>query len=1163
MKFNFYTSIKYNINFKLIQLILMVFIGSNLFANKRTNQNVLNQSVSINVKAVEFGDVLSEIERQTTVKFIFSNIAVKNTEKVSLSVVSERLSIVLPKLLNPLQISYEVVGSRVLLKKIDKRIGLQQNLKEDTYLDQNTKEIVARFIISGTVTDDKNQPLAGATIMLDGSSIGSISDVNGKYTLGLEDEFKNENLRVSYVGYQEQVVAIGGRTVIDIVLKEGNALNEVIVVGYGIQNKQKISTAISSVKMEDIDQGAGYNPVRMLQGRTSGVNIVSPSGVPGAKPVVLIRGVGSISGSSAPLYVVDGVPNEGGYPNINPNDIESMEVLKDASAAAIYGSRANSGVILITTKSGKSGKTSISLDSWMGTGTIANDIEMANSQEYSNVMQLAVDNHNKQRGTSLKFYAPPTDQIEETDWTKVISRSSAKSFNHNLSLSGGNDKTSFYTSFGVFNQEGIFLKSNYDQYSFRIKVGHEISPYIKLNTNLSLNLTDRVLLEEENSGLKILRTAREEQPWYSPFTSTGAYKVNGVQLIRHNPLMLINEEDWTSSRYEGIGTISLDIKPFKGFKYTPSIKSFGSFFDEKKTITESMVARAQSAGWGAIAQNKNTDLRYIIENLFQYTNQVDDLEYSILAGHSFEKLSSEDFGALSDNYANGAFPSSNFGLINAGPNIYASGIGFNAFALESYIGRINLAYQNKYMLNASIRTDGASKFSPEQRYGTFPSVSAAWLLGNENFLKNQNVVNDLKLRASFGVTGSISGVGNFASRSLITAGTNSYNGQSGFALSQIGQNLTWEKAQQINFGIDAGLIKNKLNLTVDVFQQKTTDLLYNKPIQSTSGFSTVAANIGTVQNRGIELSLSGRIVDKDFKWDLSGNISFVKNKLVSLLDDVQTLIVPASGSGLFGGQMHALIVGQPISTFYMFKQTGIYQNDSEVPEKLLAKGVRAGDVIYTDVNGDGDISDADRMNVGKAIPDYFGGITSEFSYKGLELNIFSQFSVGNMVMASWKGVNGTEGTDHLGNAFSNTRLLDGTTVEQFFGISKFAANNYWNGPGTSNTMPRPVRRGVHTGYGAAGYNFLTSTRFLEDASYFRFRTITLAYNVPTTLGHINKLVNSIRAFVTFDNFLTFSEYTGYDPEQSLTTSPGDANYGVDFGLQPSLKTILFGLNFKF
>jgi TonB-dependent starch-binding outer membrane protein SusC len=1148
-----------------LQTVFAVVLVGFSHAHPSYSQKVLMQRINLSVENQPVSKVLTLIEDMVDVRFSYLSKQIQADRKVTLALQNEVLSEVLDIVFDNSGVYYEIVGSKQILltKNLPSRLLEKTEVMISPISYKNEKSQLIDFVITGTVRDSKGETMVGATVMLQGTQKGTLTDADGTYSLELSEAEKNGSLIFSFVGYEEQIIPIAGKSVIDVVLVDGNTLSEVVVVGYGSQAKQKISTAISSVKVDDIDQGAGYNPVKMLQGRTSGVNIVSTSGIPGTKPVVLIRGVGSISGSSSPLYVVDGVPNEGGYPNINPNDIESMEVLKDASAAAIYGSRANSGVILITTKSGKSGKTSVSFDTWMGIGTIANDIEMANSQEYTNVMQVAVDNYNKQKNTTLQFYKPAEDQIEETDWTKAISRPSAQSRNHNLSISGGNDKTTFYTSFGIFNQQGIFLRSQYDQYSFRIKAGHEISPYIKLNTNLSMNLTDRVLLEEENSGLKILRTAREEQPWYSPFTATGDYKVNGTQLIRHNPLMLINEEDWTSKRYEGVGTISVDIKPFKGFKYTPAIKAFASFFDEKKTLTERMVARWQSAGWGAIAQNKNTDLRYIIENILQYSGQTSDLEYTFLAGHSFEKYSSEDFGALSDNYANGAFPSSNFGLINAGPNIYASGIGYNAFALESYIGRVNFAYKNKYMLNASLRTDGASKFSEGKRYGTFPSISAAWLIGNEDFLQNQNWVNDLKLRASFGITGSISGVGNFASRSLITAGNNSYNGQSGFAISRIGQDLTWEKAQQVNVGIDAAFLKNRLNVSVDIFQQRTTDLLYDKPIQSTSGFSTIAANIGTVENRGVEFSASGRIFDNDFKWELGGNVSFIKNNLVSLFDDVQTLVVPASGSGLFGGQMHALIVGQPISTYFMYEQTGIYQNDSEVPEKLLAKGVRAGDVIYKDINGDNDISDADRHNVGKAIPDFFGGITSDFSYKGFELNIFGQFSVGNKVMASWRGVNGTEGTDHLGNAFSNTKLLDGKTVEQFFGISKNAALNYWNGPGTSNTTPRPVRRGVHTGYGTAGYNFLTSTRFLEDASYFRFRTITLAYNVPVQALGLSKVFSKIRAYVTFDNFITFTKYTGYDPEQSLTASPGDANYGVDFGLQPSLKTVLFGFNIKF
>lgn len=1026
--------------------------------------------------------------------------------------------------------------------------------------------------VSGIVRSESGETISNVSVIAKNTSTnftsGTQTDNNGFFTFSKLPVAGRYSFSFNIIGYELQTLSgytlkNDATTSIIIKLKDSvTSLTNVVVVGYGTQKRQQISTSVSTVKMNTVDQGAGYNPIKMLQGRASGINVLSPSGVPGAKPIVLIRGVGSISGNSQPLFVIDGVPNEGGYPNINPNDIESMEVLKDASAASIYGSRANSGVVLITTKSGKPGKTVVELDVRQSIGKIANDIPMANSTEYANVMQVAVDNYNTQRGTSLVYYKPMASEIEETDWTKVVQRPNAKTTNYNLSVSGGNDKTTFFTSFGAYSQEGILKTSKLNQYSYRLKISHKLSPILQFNTNLSFALTDRDLLEEENSGLKLLRTAREEQPWYSPYAADGDYKINGTQLIRHNPIMLINEEKWNSKRYEGIGLISLDVKPFKGFKYTPSLKVFASYFDEKKTLTEKMAARSQSAGWGAIAQSKNTDLRYVIENMFQYANKVKDLDYTILAGHSYEKLSGEDFGVLSDNYANGAFPSSNFGLINAGPNIYANGFGYNAFALESYISRLNLAYKGKYMLNASLRVDGASKFSQDKRYGTFPSISAAWLINKENFMQQQKLFDELKFRASFGVTGSISGVGNFASKSLITAGSNSYNGQSGFTLSQIGQSLTWEKAQQTNLGIDASLFNSRLSFSIDVFKQRTTELLYNKPIQATSGFTTIASNIGVLENSGVELSASGKILTKKLKWDIGGNISFINNKLVSLIDNTNFLIVPSSGSNLFGGQMHALITGQPVSTWFIYEQTGIYQNDADVPTALFTKGVRAGDVVYKDLNKDGDITEADRVNAGKAIPDFYGGFTSNVSYGGFELNLFAQFSVGNKVMAAWRGVNGTEGTDHLGNAFSNTRLLNGTTVEQFFGIRKEVANNYWSSPGTSNTTPRPVRRGVHTGYGSAGYNFLTSTRFLEDASYLKFKTVTLAYNIPAKIIKL-KSISGIRVFISADNLFTITKYSGYDPEQSFEGSPGNSNYGVDFGLQPTLRTFLVGLNVKF
>lgn len=1134
-----YITNKYLLGMKLALIILIT-------AFLQTTQASYAQKVSLYEKGTSLEQVIKKVRKQSGYSFIYQDKLLQLSKPVTVEFNDLSINDALKRVFEEQPLTYIIKDKTIVIQKKATSMTIQQ--------DPSIK-------ITGKVVDENGLPIIGASITQKETKSGTLTNTNGEFTLSIT---KGSFIMISYLGYANKEVQINDDKTLNIVLlPDSKGLNEVVVVGYGTQSRQQISSAVSTVKMNTVDQGAGYNPVKMLQGRASGINVSSASGIPGARPVVLIRGVGSISGNSAPLFVVDGVPNEGGYPNINPNDIESMEVLKDASAASIYGSRANSGVVLITTKAGKAGKTSIELDVRNGSGTIAHDIPMANSEEYANVMQVAVDNFNRQRGTSLTFYRPPANEIEETDWMKVIQRPSAKTSNYNLSVSGGNDKTTFFTSFGIFNQEGIIKTSEYDQYSYRLKVNHKINSFIQLNTNLSMVLTDRDLIEEEGSGLKVLRTAREEQPWYNPFTATGDYKVNGTLLVRHNPLMLINEERWNSKRYEGIGSVSLDIKPFKGFKYTPSIRAFGTLFEEKKSITERMVARAESADWGAIQQNKDTRLRYVIDNLFQYNNNFRDLEYTILAGHSFEKSVSENFGVRSDNYRNNAFPSSSFGLVNAGPNIYASGFGFSGFALESYISRLNLAYKGKYMLNASLRIDGASKFSEDQRYGTFPAVSAAWLIHKEGFMEKQNLFNELKLRASYGVTGSISGVGNFAARSLVQAGAgNSYNGSSGFSLNQIAQPLTWEKARQVNLGLDASVLNDRLSLTFDVFRQITTDLLYQRPIQATSGYTSINSNIGEMENKGLEFSALGKILNKGVKWQLGGNISFIKNKLVSLIDNTDFLIVPSDGSGLYGGQMKALIVGQPISTFFIYEQTGIYQNDTDVPTALFNKGVRAGDVIYRDVNGDNDITEADRLNVGKAIPDLFGGFTSELSYKGFDLSIFGQFSLGNKVMASWRGVNGTEGTDHLGNAFGNTRLLDGTSVEQFFGIRREVATNYWNGPGTSNTTPRPVRRGVHTGYGNAGYNFLPSTRFLEDASYFKFKTVTLAYNIPSKVFK-TKYINGIRVFASVDNLFTITNYSGYDPEQSFDNNPGNSNFGVDFGLQPTLRTFLFGLNVKF
>ena len=1019
-------------------------------------------------------------------------------------------------------------------------------------------EPVKNITVKGIVKDDAGLPVIGAAVFQKGDSRnGVVTGLDGDYEITVPS---NSSLVVSYIGYKDSEVAVSGRSSVNVdLVVDSELLEDAVVVGYGVASKKLVSSSIASVKMESIDRGAELDPMKALQGRVTGVSITSASGIPGSTPMVVVRGVSSISGNSSPLYVVDGIPAES-YPNINAADIESMEVLKDASATAIYGSRANAGVILITTKSGKSGKTKVNVSGQYGFAQIAKDIKMANTEQWIDVMQTAIDNYNVQMN-DLKELVLPED-MGEYDWLSIISREFAHRANGTASIEGGNDKTTFYVSAGAEYQEGYIVKTDFSKYTGRAKFSHKIADWLKLNLNLSGSFSKYNKVEETDGSLKVLRAAREEQPFLGPYNPDGTWRIMTTHgLARHNPLNAILEEDYYINKTQLQGTLSFEVTPVKGLKWTPSISGYSIYDKTIKKLTENNTDRGYKEGWSALTEQKDNSFRYLIDNVISYNNEWDRLMYSAMMGHSFEKYEYETFGARSDNYANEAFPSSSLDLITSGTNIYANSIGYNAYALESYFFRGAANWDNRYILNFSFRADGSSRFPKNNRYGFFPAGSLAWIISNEKFVPKTDVLNELKLRLSVGQTGSMAGISNWAAMSLVGAGA-SYDGASGFAISSSAQNLKWEKSTKYNIGLDFELLNGRLYGNVDGFYSRTDDLLYAKPVHATTGYTSLTSNIGSIDNVGVELTVGGRIIDSEFKWDLSGNFSWGRNRLIKLLDD--TDIIDLTDSQLYGGNKHALIIGQPISTWYMLKATGIYQRDEDVPETLYARGVRAGDMIYEDISGpdgapDGMIDDYDRQICGKATPDFFGGITSSMSWKGIDLNIFCQYSVGGKIFSAWKGA-GQEGTEHLGLS-SGSVTMDGATVTTYFNVSEYAALNYWRGEGTSNTVPRPLLNGAHTGF-AWDYNILTSTRFLEDASYFKIKTITLGYNFPQKWMDRAK-IGGIKVYFTVDNAFTFTKYSGYDPEVSMNASPAHTKYGVDFGYQPTMRSYLFGVQFKF
>ncbi len=1111
-----FKQLKYKMKKSTFTTLFLVLLSSMVYAQK----------VSINLENVKLEKVLSVIKEQTNLDVAYSAQVVDTERRVTVNVTNDDVTKVLNQIIISTNLKYEIKDNKI-------------------YFSEKEERKTAAINVKGQILDIQQQPVIGASIIQQGTTKGVTTDADGNFSITVPG---NSNLDISSVGYKKQTVIAQSNMSI-ILEEEAQNIDDVVVVGYGTTSQRMLTTSVGKVKMDNVDQGNDYNAVKMLQGRVAGVQVSSPSGTPGGTPNIVIRGVSSMGGST-PLYVVDGIPTES-FPVINPNDIESMDILKDASAAAIYGSRANNGVVLITTKSGKKGKTTVEFSGRYGVALVAHDIPMANSKEYIRTMEQAIANANAQTGGNDRLMIP--DLIIETDWMKEISRPFSQTAVGNGSISGGDDKTTFFASFGYNMQEGYLKKSKYQQYNGRAKFSHKISNWFKFNLNVAGSYSRDDKLEEQGSGLKITRTAREEQPWIGPYNKEAynGYTLNGAELVRHNPVMLINEEDWIEHKMQGSVVTSLDFTPIKGLRYSPQVSMFGIFDNTFKKVTDKHDARKNTLP--ALKRQKNTSLRYVIDNIINYENTfLEKFRYSVMVGHSFEKYGYEQFGASSDIAAN--YPSQNLNTVMIDNKLFTLDNVKNEFtgeALESYIGRGQLNYDNRYILNVSARIDGSSRFSKEKRYGVFPSVSLAWRISEEQFMPKTDNLNDLKLRLSYGQTGSMAGIGRFSTLSLVSAGLG-YNGQTGFNLSGAPSILTWERAYQYNGGIDIELFQNRWTLSIDAFYQKNTNLLYGtKPVIASSGVTSINANVGEMQNIGVELMTNFKILTGELKWDAGFNISWIQNKLLRLNEGVDILPISEGGSNLYGGEMHALMIGKPVSAFYMLKQTGIYQFDSDVPQALYAKGVRAGDIQFEDVNGDGDISAEDRQYVGKAIPDFYGGLNTTLSWKGLELSLFTQFSYGGKVMASWKGVNGTEGTEHLGLGRNG----------DFYNISKYAANNYWNGPGTSNTLPRPVTAGIWTGY-SSGYNVQTSTRYLEDASFFRFKTLTLSYTLPNEWTLKAKMSN-VKIFASVDNLFTITKYSGYDPETSFDGSPAGANYGIDWGEQPAMRTFLFGVNLSF
>ncbi|WP_221394112.1 TonB-dependent receptor [Dyadobacter sp. NIV53] len=997
--------------------------------------------------------------------------------------------------------------------------------------------------ITGKVTSLEDESvLAGATVQEKGSTNGTQTDSEGNYTITIPSS--GSTLVFSFVGMIAKETAVKNQSVINVQLESDlRSLSEVVVVGFGTKIKRDLTGNIASIKGSEIQNTPVPNFNQALQGRAAGVFVESSSGKVGEGVKVRIRGTGSISASNDPLYVIDGIPvnsaalsgasTSGTSPapagnplaDINFNDIESFEILKDASAAAIYGSRAANGVVLITTKKGKSGKTNLSANVQYGFNKPTHLRGFLDAKQYVDLIREAAINSDARDGVTstdpaqypdswLEFaegrldrYSGGTDwktQQTNTNWEKLAFNDASKTKIVDINASGGTDKTRFYVSLGYNDQDGILFGNDFKRISGRINLEQDITPRLKLGFNMGLSRTvsNRVAADNEfSTPMQIVALSP-----ITPLRNADGELNDRPVTTYYNPLIELDNKRNVTTGFRNIGSTFLSYNIAKGLNFRTEFgfdvlnQDEDLFYGIKTEVGQSVNGQGSSYFYRTVNYNTNNYFNY---NLTKNKHVID-----FTAGMSFQ-----DYKDDRNSVTGQDFPVDDLKKIESAGKITAGYSSSSQSSFLSYFGRANYKFDNRYLLSLSGRVDGSSKFGKDSKYGFFPAASAGWVLSEEAFLAANNVVSFLKLRGSWGITGNADGFGDF--KQLGLWGGSKYGGTSGLTPTQLANpDLKWEKSNQVDIGIDFGFFKNRLSGEIDYYVKDTKDLIYNVPVPGTSGFTTQTVNIGSMQNKGLEFVLnSNNIVGSAFTWNTSFNLSKNINKLTKL--DGENQLIPGND----GRFMNSLIVGESIGVFYGPKYAGVDQAN--------------GDALYYTQNNEttNDYNAAGNFVVGNPNPDWIGGITNNIGYKGLELSVLFQGVFGNQV---------TNG----GGGFMTASFdwFDNQTKETL---------NRWQKPGDITSEPQ-LRLSGANGTGA-------SSRYVYDASYVRLKNITLSYKLPQAILKKAKL-STVRLYVTAVNLLTFTDYPGWDPEVNADYRAGNRNQGGDFYSAPQIKSVTFGVN---
>ena len=1006
-------------------------------------------------------------------------------------------------------------------------------------LDQQGKKI------TGTVIDENGESVIGANVTVKGTTNGSVTDLDGHFEL--LNVYENQIIQVSYIGYNTQEIRVESQTQLAITLEvDHQTLDEVVVVGYGTQRKKELTGSVSSLKSTDILKVASNSFTNAIQGKIPGVQISQVSGAPGAGSAVRIRGIGTTSGND-PLYVIDGMPigsgnmsisgssdNISGLSVINPNDIESIEVLKDAAAAAIYGARAANGVILITTKRGSEGLAKVNYNTHVGMQQLWKKPEFLNATEFATLANELFANSNMDPNPE---FANPEALGKGTDWIDAIFRT-AMVQNHDLSVSGGTKNTQASLSLGYLDQDGTLIETWYKRYTGRLTVDLTASDYLKFGSSLSFVYTEAKGQRNKELRVGIFNLAQQMYPHLGiddVIDGSTAYYTSQAD----NPVMRAKSIDNRLANLRMFGNAFGEVQIMKGLKFRSSIGI--DALSTKNTEWQPKVERGHYRN--LLATLTDTDrrgLNWLIENTLTYSGVFEDHRITALIGQTAQKNQADNLSSTGKDYINETIQ-----VINGSKSSERTSSGDKSeYTLASYLGRINYSFKDRYLFSASVRRDGSSNFGPTHKWGVFPSASVGWNISEENFMKNINYLHSMKLRASWGQLGN-DNIGSFGYFSTVRIGNNADNyilgpGQGlavGSSILKPGNpDLKWEASEQLNFGLDVSFLNGRVTAGIDYYIKKTKDMLVALPVSYEAGFQTAPSiNGGTIENKGLEMVAGYNGSVGDFSWGISANIATLSNKVTSL--GVGLPIVGSSVSGYITLPATYTEVGEEVGYFKGYVVDGIYQSDDEV-DLSYQPNARAGDFRFRDVNKDGVLSDADKVKIGSPWPNFMYGAGIDLQYKGFDLNV------------ALSGVSGNE--------IFNANKINTYPMKYFGGSGVVNASkkvlNRWTPGSGRNDIPRLV-------YNDANGNYANSSTFyIEDGSYMRIRNVTLGYTVPVEFIRKTRVISNLRVYVSAQNLFTFTNYSGFDPEVG-STSPLQA--GVDDGVYPVPRTWLMGLNVSF